>query len=1088
MKKNVVGTLIVLSNMAVYAATLGWVPSDPFVWRNGDTNWKTGGTGGTPGAAWDNSNNDVADFGGGKVNVELGSDIAASRIVKNWWHATSVFDLKSYALTLSGTGNQLQFNKANGTLTMLNGSLVFGSASQFSVGHSGGTVTIQSPISGSTNVLVKTGPGTLSLEGVGNVFGGTTVNEGTMRVAAGSSLGVSNVTVNSGGTLHLQTSTAIHDGADLVLSATDTALSLDFTGAEVVNGMSINGSDVPSGTYTATDLTGLLFGGVFSGDGAIEVSSGEQVASAVTNYINSASGSDTNDGLSPETAWATLERASETNIVWNPGDAILLARGQTHSGQLLLNAQGAELRPIRIGAYGDTNAANPVIDGSSVSNAITLTFPRDIVVQDVAFTGGGIKAQSFWATGTSTYQRVRFKDLSFTNIAGTAIAMSTSATNLSATVFSDVVIEGCVIDTVSEAGITVNKWDIDGSYFHEGIVISNNTISNCGGSGIQVGKLGDNSVMVDNTVNNTGGSWLWGSKNVRVEGNTFAGSTGSTDATGIWLDIGNTGCVIQRNLSINNEGGFVEILGNSSNNVYRYNISINDGAREAGVNGATQDGRIFWLGGYTGAGTAPVGAYNNYLYNNTVYTRSDMVARYQADQTTSGALIANNIIYVEGAAETFSSSAENVLFKHNLVYNNKIPTTPFIASNTIEADPSFANVGGLTALDYVPANGSAIIDAGMVISNLINDSMGLVGGFEVFDYLGNPVLGEPDVGAFELSRDQFLVGWHTFSTANGNTNATGFELPDYLVEGVGATMGTNVAVGGGFRRVDGQDGGLSYGAEWVGYTNVNATVSNSLALATWNQEVRALDFAITNNSGKLMTISSIHFDATMWYGDTNEFATVTLSHLSDASDLDDLPVEDYAIMASKTINFGWNDLNTVNAELGEAMDRTLAPGEVAAFRIGLKTPLSGVGTALRLDNIGVGGYISVVSPLEGYEAWASIYGVDLSDLSADYDDDGWNNLLEYALGGDPTNSLVVGHTPAHGKTGNAMEYRFMKRVGDTNLTYQLETNSDLVYGSWSNAGYTVEGTAAADGLFSEVTNSIPMTAPKMFMRLKIERN
>ena len=64
----------------------------------------------------------------------------------------------------------------------------------------------------------------------------------------------------------------------------------------------------------------------------------------------------------------------------------------------------------------------------------------------------------------------------------------------------------------------------------------------------------------------------------------------------------------------------------------------------------------------------------------------------------------------------------------------------------------------------------------------------------------------------------------------------------------------------------------------------------------------------------------------------------------------------------------------------------------------------------------------------------------------------------------------------------------MKRVGDTNLTYELETYSDLVYGSWSNAGYTVEGTAAADGLFSEVTNSIPMTAPKMFMRLKIERN
>jgi hypothetical protein len=69
-----------------------------------------------------------------------------------------------------------------------------------------------------------------------------------------------------------------------------------------------------------------------------------------------------------------------------------------------------------------------------------------------------------------------------------------------------------------------------------------------------------------------------------------------------------------------------------------------------------------------------------------------------------------------------------------------------------------------------------------------------------------------------------------------------------------------------------------------------------------------------------------------------------------------------------------------------------------------------------------------------------------------------------------------------------MEYRFMHRVDDSSLTYQLETNSDLVFGTWTNTGYTVEGTADQEGLFREVTNSIPTADTKMFMRLKVERN
>jgi hypothetical protein len=58
---------------------------------------------------------------------------------------------------------------------------------------------------------------------------------------------------------------------------------------------------------------------------------------------------------------------------------------------------------------------------------------------------------------------------------------------------------------------------------------------------------------------------------------------------------------IQYNLSLDNEGGFVEILGDCVNSIYRYNVSINDGSRAKGVHGATQDGHLTCLSlGITG--------------------------------------------------------------------------------------------------------------------------------------------------------------------------------------------------------------------------------------------------------------------------------------------------------------------------------------------------------------------------------------------------------------------------------------------------------------------------------------------------------
>ena len=70
-------------------------------------------------------------------------------------------------------------------------------------------------------------------------------------------------------------------------------------------------------------------------------------------------------------------------------------------------------------------------------------------------------------------------------------------------------------------------------------------------------------------------------------------ATGSLDSYGVHIDYDNANVVVQYNFSYNNEGGFVQILGANINSGYRYNISVADGSRINGVNGAAQNGRIF---------------------------------------------------------------------------------------------------------------------------------------------------------------------------------------------------------------------------------------------------------------------------------------------------------------------------------------------------------------------------------------------------------------------------------------------------------------------------------------------------------------
>jgi hypothetical protein len=132
--------------------------------------------------------------------------------------------------------------------------------------------------------------------------------------------------------------------------------------------------------------------------------------------------------------------------------------------------------------------------------------------------------------------------------------------------------------------------------------------------------------------------------------------------------------------------------------------------------------------------------------------------------------------------------------------------------------------------------------------------------------------------------------------------------------------------------------------------------------------------------------------------------------------------------------------------------------------------------------------IAFAADASGYDIWAGTFGgVDIGSATNDYDADGVINLYEYGLDGNPTNQTVAPAVlPFIVNTGSGLEYIHVQRNDDTNLVYSIETTTDLVYGTWANAGVTAWATNIGGGVFDTVTNAVDATVDKRFIRLIIE--
>ncbi len=173
-------------------------------------------------------------------------------------------------------------------------------------------------------------------------------------------------------------------------------------------------------------------------------------AQAATYYVD-CSGSDSNNGTSPASAWQTLAKVNASSF--NPGDSILLKSGCQWRQTLAVPSGGSAGNPVTFSYYG--GGALPVINGADVQTGWMTGSPTAASFGNTAASGNTNRAADYIycmaftpsSTGTLTDFKVNFypggarpgkaKCALYTNASGAPGALVANTTSAELTSFSD---------------------------------------------------------------------------------------------------------------------------------------------------------------------------------------------------------------------------------------------------------------------------------------------------------------------------------------------------------------------------------------------------------------------------------------------------------------------------------------------------------------------------------------------------------------------------------------------------------------------------------------------------------------------------
>jgi len=146
------------------------------------------------------------------------------------------------------------------------------------------------------------------------------------------------------------------------------------------------------------------------------------------------------------------------------------------------------------------------------------------------------------------------------------------------------------------------------------------------------------------------------------------------------------------------------------------------------------------------------------------------------------------------------------------------------------------------------------------------------------------------------------------------------------------------------------------------------------------------------------------------------------------------------------------------------------------------TDVGTLGTTIRLFDL------ANATPTEAYDSWIGGYGVGDTAMDADPDVDGYDNLFEYGVGGNPNDAGVNGNIPETSTVGDWFYYVHYERTGkdDVGLSYALEAGSDLVNTNWSAGNLDLVGSGVGPSGYTVYTNRVSTeTLGTQFIKLDI---
>lgn len=526
--------------------------------------------------------------------------------------------------------------------------------------------------------------------------GGLTVaTDNTTQVTAAITTGTGTSGAALGGTLTVTALNGVATFTDLSINLAGTGYTLTFTSTPALT----------AATSAAFDCNAAAAGG-----GQAPFVPAAPAGSATYYVDDSASANDSNNGLTPSTAWRTLQKAANTVVAGN----IVEVLDGSYSRFTINGKNGTAGNPIVFRALGTGAVINSGTSSSTSPDnrdSIKITFSSYIVIH-------GLRTQNSYRAGC----RVDYSP--------------------------NVTVQGCVF---ANGG----TWGCFTDYSDDCHLIGNECFGSQREHGIYHSNGGDRAIIAGNYCHNNAAGGI----QINADPQSIVGG-GGTHEDGICEQ-----CIIERNWCVDNGGGSAAVPGASPavagggaclNFASIRNCDIRNNLLRTQYN---QSGIVLWDDGNAQGGVGPgYGSMNNRVYHNTVTLGAGVTRHcFVLSNGSTGNTIRNNVCVAgaRGIFEVTTDSMSGLIESHNVFY--KPSGWPFATdettsntystlanwvtfsgqgANDLTTQPLFANIA---TDDYSLTAGSPGLDDGL-------NSVGVTG---TYDGASRPQGGGYDRGCFE---------------------------------------------------------------------------------------------------------------------------------------------------------------------------------------------------------------------------------------------------------------------------------------------------------------------------------------------------